>query len=57
LKNIGFLLKLAEIGVVAILSYGIFILYIFIKNITSSEFDVYKEDIVWLSWDIVTPAG
>jgi sodium-coupled neutral amino acid transporter 9 len=57
LKNIGFLLKLAEIGVVAIFTYGFFVIYIFLKNITSSEFGVYEKDIVWFSWDIVTPAG
>jgi hypothetical protein len=57
LKNIGFLLKLAEIGVVAILTYGTFVIYIFFKNITSSEFGEYEKDIVWFSWDIVTPAG
>jgi sodium-coupled neutral amino acid transporter 9 len=51
------LLKLAEVGVVAIFSYGVFIIYIFFSNIQSTTFEQHKSEITYFTFNISEPAG
>jgi sodium-coupled neutral amino acid transporter 9 len=55
IKDISKIIKLAEYGVIAIFSYGFFIIYIFIKNLFSSNFN--SKDIVYFTWNFSDPAG
>lgn len=55
IKDISKIIKLAEYGVIAIFSYGFFIIYIFIKNLFSSNFN--SNDIVYFTWNFSDPAG
>ena len=55
IKDISKIIKLAEYGVIAIFSYGFFIIYIFIKNFFSSNFN--SKDIVYFTWNFSDPAG
>lgn len=55
LKDITKIIKFAHYGVVAIISYCIFIIYIFINNL--SKLDEFKSDIKWFTWNFITPAG
>ena len=48
---------MAEYGVIAIFSYGIFILYIFISKVSSDDFGNSTADIKYFSWNLSQPAG
>ncbi|EGR27669.1 transmembrane amino acid transporter protein, putative, partial [Ichthyophthirius multifiliis] len=57
LKNLGFLIKIAELGVYAIYSYVIFIFYIFIQNIYRGTLQNHIKDTKLFSLDIGSLGG
>jgi solute carrier family 38 (sodium-coupled neutral amino acid transporter), member 9 len=57
LKDITKLIKIAHYGVVAIVAYGVFVIYIFIENMANGTVLDYSDDIVLFSWNFSKPAG
>ena len=44
LKELTPIIKMAKYGIIAIAVYGLFIFYIFFKNIFSEDWDIHKND-------------
>ncbi|KAL4443102.1 hypothetical protein ABPG74_002169 [Tetrahymena malaccensis] len=57
LKKLGFMIKIAELGVYAIYSYVIFIFYTFISNLTSGTLQENISDVKLWSFDVGTLAS
>jgi sodium-coupled neutral amino acid transporter 9 len=57
IRNISKLIKLAEFGVVAIVSFGVFVLYIFLRNVLDGTVSKYIGDMVYFTTNISEPAG
>ncbi|CAK74835.1 unnamed protein product (macronuclear) [Paramecium tetraurelia] len=55
LKDITKIIKFAHYGVVAIICYCIFIIYIFSANMIN--INEFKGDITWFTWNFIQPAG
>lgn len=57
IKEIKIILNFARYGVLAIISYGIFVIYIFITNIQSDSFQSSTGDIILFTFNVSEPAG
>lgn len=45
IKDIRTIVKIAHYGVIALFAYGVFIIYIFTKNILSDDFSINIESV------------
>jgi sodium-coupled neutral amino acid transporter 9 len=57
IRNIGILIKLAEFGVVAIISYGLFVLYIFFQNLFDGTISSHVGEMTYFTMNLSEPAG
>lgn len=48
---------MAEFGVIAIFSYGIFVFYIFFTNVIDGTIINKFEEVKYFTWNISEPAG
>lgn len=57
LKNLSFIIHLAQYGVIAIISYVVFVIYIFINNLATGNAQAHWSEFKYFTSDIASIAG